>query len=91
MNIAPSVVKMFWQCYNTHTEVVKSHIKTDESAPLMASKRQSTNTDPLIPSPHNVASRDAPLRWLSLVAFLLVVVPTVAVLSVLMILRINYV
>ena len=91
MNIAPSVVKMLWQCCNTHTEVMKSHMKRDESAPLIASKSQSTNTDPLLLTPNNVASRDAPLRWLSLVAFLLVMIPTVAVLSVLMILRINYV
>lgn len=91
MNIAPSVVKMLWQCCRTRTQVSEYHVKTDESSPLIASKHQSTNTDPLIPTARKVASRDAPLRWLSLMVFLLVAVPTVVVLSVFMILRISYV
>lgn len=62
------------------------------SASYTANTQVVSTTDPLTKSPAQgpkVASRDAPIRWLGMVAFLLVTVPTIITIIVLMIVRMN--
>ena len=84
---------MFWQCCsNKYTELKTDRMEMEYSTSFSASKPAKNNTDRLTPAAsatRKPASRDAPLRWLGLAAFLLVMVPVVLALSVLMIVKGN--
>lgn len=62
------------------------------SASYTANTQVVTTKDPLTQSPAQgpkVPSRDAPIRWVGMVAFLLVTVPAMIAIIVLMIVRMN--
>ena len=92
-NVAPSLVKMFRKCFGSYRELrpEQDRVEMEYSTSFPSNKQDSSNNALLAPAPsepaHRDPSRDAPLRWLALAAFLLVTIATVVSLSVLMIVR----